>query len=140
MAFPGTGTIWMNGKLVEWNKATILLATDTFVSQYARTAEDAEREGADAHVVALLFRCLLGETDAANLRVAVRAARDVAVVERLHRVPGNALGDDDALGRGDVRQLRVHTGAERDDVADGRDARHAGAVHLVDLDVAAVHG
>jgi branched-chain amino acid aminotransferase len=27
MAFPGTGTIWMNGKLVEWNKATIHVAS-----------------------------------------------------------------------------------------------------------------
>ncbi len=27
MAFPGTGTIWMNGKLVDWNKATIHVAS-----------------------------------------------------------------------------------------------------------------
>ena len=27
MAFPGTGTIWMNGKLVEWKDATIHIAS-----------------------------------------------------------------------------------------------------------------
>ena len=27
MAFPGTGKIWMNGKLVEWKDATIHIAT-----------------------------------------------------------------------------------------------------------------
>ena len=27
MAFPGTGTIWMNGKLVDWNQATIHVAS-----------------------------------------------------------------------------------------------------------------
>ena len=27
MAFPGTGTIWMNGKLVDWKDATIHIAT-----------------------------------------------------------------------------------------------------------------
>ena len=27
MGFPGTGTIWMNGKLVEWKDATIHIAS-----------------------------------------------------------------------------------------------------------------
>ena len=27
MAFPGTGKIWMNGKLVEWKDATIHIAS-----------------------------------------------------------------------------------------------------------------
>jgi branched-chain amino acid aminotransferase len=27
MAFPGTGKIWMNGELVDWNNATIHVAS-----------------------------------------------------------------------------------------------------------------
>ena len=56
------------------------------------------------------------------------------VVDRLGILAGNALGRDDAFGRRHVRKLRMRpaAGAERDDVADGRKSRNAGAKQIVD--------
>ena len=78
----------------------------------------------------------LGQPDAADLGVAIGAGGHVIVVDRTRVVPGHPLGGDDAFGRRHVRQLRVRP-AERDHVADGRQARHARAKQRVDGDVAA---
>ena len=58
----------------------------------------------------------------------------------LHVLARNPLGRDDAFGRRHVRELRVRraAGAERDDVADGREPGNAGAKQIVDRDVAAI--
>ena len=61
-------------------------------------AEDAEREDADAHVIAAGDGFLLCEADAADLRIAVGAERDVIVVDGRHVVPGDAFRQQDAFG------------------------------------------
>ena len=64
-----------------------------------------------------------------------RFSRDVTVVQRARFATGDPLGSDDPFGRRDVRKLRVRA-ADRDDITDRRDARHARAVNRVDRDVA----
>ena len=51
------------------------------------------------------------------------------VIDRLHGVAGNPLGEHDAFHRRHVRQLVVRP-AHGDHVADGRDAGHARPEHL----------
>ena len=77
---------------------------------HLRAAEHAERERADADVVAALLRLALGQADAADLRIAVGAAGHVIVVERPRLLAGDPLGGDDAFGRRHVRQLRMRAG------------------------------
>ena len=55
-------------------------------------------KGADANVVALRHGVALRESDAADFRIAVGAARDVTVVDRLHFVTRDALGQHDTFG------------------------------------------
>src|SRR6267142_2902606 len=62
-----------------------------------RAAEDAEREGSDTHVVALLPGLGLGQSDAANLGIAIGAARHVVVVDRPDVLARNPFGDEDAF-------------------------------------------
>ncbi len=69
--------------------------------------EDAEGKRANPHVVAALFRFRFGQADAADFRIAVGAARYVVVIERPDVLPRDAFGRDDALGRRDMRELRV---------------------------------
>ena len=88
--------------------------------RHLRAAKDAEGERADAHVVAALLRLGFGEAHAADLGVAVGATGHVIEVQRLHLEPGDALGNQDALGRRHVRELGMDAAiAERHDVADG---------------------
>src|SRR4030095_12354716 len=90
-----------------------------------------------AYVVAAALRRLLGQADAANLRVTVRAAGHVVVVDRPHFLAREALCDENPFGRADVRQLRMPRAfAEGDDVAYRRNALDAGPIILVHLDEA----
>jgi hypothetical protein len=57
------------------------------LARHLRAAEHAERERADAHVVAPSDGGLLREADAADLGIAVGAARHVIVVDRGRLVP-----------------------------------------------------
>ena len=66
---------------------------------------------ADADVISLLDRLGFGQTDAADLGVAIGAARHVGVVERLHIPAGDPFGGNHALHRRHVRELGVHAGA-----------------------------
>src|SRR5581483_6623528 len=101
-----------------------------------RAAQHAEREHADSHVVASLARLALGQSDAADLGIAIRAARNVIVVERSDVLARNPLGRDDPFGRRYVRQLRMTGRPERDDVADGRHTAYVRSVLSVDFYVA----
>ena len=47
MAFPGTGKIWMNGKMVDWKDATIHVASHV-VHYGFRRMSDGLKERADA--------------------------------------------------------------------------------------------
>ena len=64
----------------------------------ARAREHAELERPDAHVVAARFRLGLRQPDAADLGIAVRAARDVVVVDRAKLLARDPFRDDDAFG------------------------------------------
>ena len=84
----------------------------------ARAAEHAELEAAGPDVVAALLRFRLGQADAADLRIAVRAGRDVVVVDRAELLTRDPLGERDPFRGRQVRELRVPRLLERDDVAD----------------------
>src|SRR3569832_1529717 len=88
-----------------------------------------EGEAADADVELLLLRGLLGEADGGNLRRAIRTAGDHRLVHRVRIEALDRLDADDAFVLGLVRQHR-----RAGDVADGVDARHAGAAQRIDLD------
>src|SRR5258705_41227 len=85
------------------------------------TREHPELEAAGLDLVAPGLRLPLGEPHAPDFRIAVGAARNLAVVDRAELEAGDALGQRDALGRREVRQLRVARLVERDDVADRGD-------------------
>src|SRR5262249_61540250 len=104
----------------------------------ARAAEDAELERADADVEPALPRLRLGQPDAADLRIAVRAPRDLFVVDRPELLARDPLRERDAFSRGAVRELLMAGRVERDDVADRRDAGHVRPVLRVHPNVAAV--
>ncbi|CAB4895615.1 unannotated protein [freshwater metagenome] len=72
---------------------------------------------------------LLAETGPRHLGVAVDGPRDAVVADRHGALAQDMLHDQDRLGVADVRQLR-----RVDEVADGVDARLAGATELVDFD------
>ena len=97
--------------------------------------ENTERKSAHANVEAPFFRLALGETDTADLGIAIRAPWHVVVIERSDRLTGGALGSDDAFGRRHVRQLWVPGCAERDDVADCGNPGDTGSVLRIDFDV-----
>src|SRR5216683_111640 len=92
-----------------------------------------EGELADLNRHAEFLRFGLGETDAANLRLAVGASGDAVLVDRLARFAGDA-GDrhDSAHGAG-MRKLRV----SGHDVAHGVDGFFARLHPLVHMDVPA---
>src|SRR5581483_5007488 len=100
--------------------------------------EHAERKRSDADVVAARFCFLLGQADAADLRVAVGACGDVVVIDRPRVEAGDPLRCNDAFGRRNMSQLRVRT-SQRNDVADRGDAGDARSVERVDFDVALLH-
>ena len=100
-----------------------------------RPAEGEKRERAHDHVVAPLLRLAFGQADAADLGIAIRARRHVVVVERPDFASGDPLGHRDSLGRRQVRKLRMPGPAERDDIADRRDAGYVRAVLLVHADI-----
>src|SRR5712691_330565 len=75
-----------------------------------------------------------GDPDRGHLRVAVGNPRHTLVVDRRHRQPGEPLGDANAFGEADVRQL----GSGRQ-VADRRDRRDVGPPQLVDEHEPALH-
>src|SRR5687767_2273114 len=106
---------------------------------HAGPREHAELELAGLHLEAALLRLLLGQADAADLRVAVRAARHLVVVDRTVLLAGDPLGQDDALGRGEMRELWMSGLLEGDDVADRRDTLDVRLERAVHLDVPAVH-
>ncbi len=109
------------------------------LTRHAGAGEDAELEHAGLDLVAALLRCLLGEPDAADLRRAVGAAGDLVVVDRTIFLAGDPLGEDDALGGREVRELWMPGLFEGDDVTDRGDPGNAGLEFLVDADVAALH-
>src|SRR6185503_5250580 len=65
------------------------------LARHLRAAEDAEWERPDAHVVALLPGLGLRQSDAANLGIAIGAARHVVIVDRPHLLARNPFGDED---------------------------------------------
>ena len=92
----------------------------------------------DSNVEAASDRFLLGETDAADLGIGVGARRHLVVVDRPRVLSGQPLGEHDALRRREMRELRMRAGAERDDVADGRNPGDTGPEERIDDDVATV--
>src|SRR4029078_12617724 len=91
------------------------------LARHLGTTEDAEGKRSDAHVVAASLGFAFGEADAADFRIAIRAARNVVVVEGRRILSGNSLGRENALGRRHMRELRMSRLPECDDVADRRD-------------------
>ena len=81
----------------------------------------------------LVLGRLLGQADRSDLRRAIGAAGDHALVHRVRMQPLDGLDADDAFVLGLVREQR-RTG----DVADGIDAGHVGAAGAVDDDRAAL--
>src|SRR6185437_10562173 len=75
----------------------------------------------------------LGQADARDLRLAIGAAGDLALVEAVHLEAGDGLDDDDALVLGLVRQHR-----RAGDVADRPQAGNVGAAVVIDDDGATV--
>src|SRR5579864_7452730 len=65
----------------------------------SRAAEHAEREQAGADIVAALHRLGFGQSDAADLRLAVCTRRHLVVVEGPRLPTRDPLGEHDALGR-----------------------------------------
>src|SRR3954447_1706936 len=104
----------------------------------ARAAEHDELERADADVEPALPGLRFRQSDAADFRIAVSAARHLFVVDRTELVAGDALGERDAFGRREMRELLMPRLLERDHVANRRDARHVGAELVVDPHVAAI--
>src|SRR5262245_40900286 len=104
----------------------------------ARAAENAELQGADANVESALLRLRLREPHAADLRIAIRAAGDLLVVDRPELLARDPLGERDPFRRGEVRELLVARLVEGDHVADRRNARDVRTVLRVHADVAAI--
>src|SRR5581483_1755562 len=112
--------------------ATIFIRPSGWFTALARPlARTGELPGLD--LVAGFARLLLGEADAADLRLAVRRARQAAIVERRAVEARQALDDHHALGRRDVRE--VH---DAGDVADGVHARRRRLQGGIGLDPAAL--
>ena len=88
----------------------------------------------DLDVVAGLFGLGLGQTDAANLGMAVGCVGNVLGIDGLALLAGNFGYGDDAFHRADVGQLR----RPQHDVADGVDAGLGGLHPAVGLDEAPV--
>src|SRR5215217_5026893 len=104
---------------------TILGATDDLHESFrlargARAAVRRKGELADLVVELAVLALLLGETHRCDLRVAVRRARDVGVVEQVRVLTGDDLRYDDSLALTLVREHR-RTG----DVADRVEPLHA---------------
>src|SRR5262249_8232130 len=87
------------------------------------------RELADPERVASRLRLGLGQSDRGNLRIAVRTAWDLGLVQRVRLLASNRLDADDALVLCLVREHR-RTG----DVADGVDAGNVGPAEAIDDD------
>src|SRR5437667_11113594 len=98
--------------------------------------ENTERKSTHANVEAPFFRLALGETDTADLGIAIRAPWHVVVIDRPDLLTRNALGSGDAFGRRHMRQLGVSGRAKCDDVSDGGNPGDIGSVLRIDLDVA----
>ena len=91
-----------------------------------------------ASCAVLLDGLRLGQADRGDLGRGVGDARDAGVVDRHDRQAGDVLGDQDALGEADVRELQVRRAADRDQVADRVDAVDRRAQELVGDDEAAL--
>ena len=74
-----------------------------------------------------------GQPDGGDFRFTVGNPRHTGVVDGLHGQPGEAFGDQDALGEPDVRELQGG-----DQVTDGGDGVHIGSAQVVDEDKSAV--
>jgi hypothetical protein len=69
------------------------------LARHASAGQGPEREAADPHLMTLRLRLRFRQADAANLRLGIRAARHVVVIDRLHGVAGNPLREHDAFHR-----------------------------------------
>src|SRR5262249_35085271 len=98
-----------------------------------RLAVADERKAANADVALLLLGGLLGEADRGDLRRAIGAAGNEALVHRMRLEALDRLDADDTFVLRLVRKQR-----RARNVADGVDARHVGAAIAVDHDCAAV--
>src|SRR5690606_1886572 len=100
----------------------------------AGAAVGAEGKAAGLVLELLFLALVLGQSEAGDLRMAVRDARDVVVHDRLRLVAGDGLGGVDALVAALVREHR-----RSGDVADAVDTLGARLERLrVDLHEAAV--
>ena len=120
--------------------ATILTNPSAFAG-HLRAAQHEKRKRADAHVVAPFLRFALGQADAADFGIAVRAGGNVIVVDRLRR-PARQSARRRRCLRPTTRARAADAAAaraERNDVADSREPRNAGTKQTVDGDVAAIH-
>src|SRR5882762_4540308 len=110
----------------------VALSKITFAKRDRLAVAD-ERKAANPHIALLLLGGLLGETDRGNLRRAISAAGNKALLHRMWLEALDRLDADDALMLGLVREQRWAC-----DVADGIDAGHVGAAMAVDHDRAAI--
>src|SRR5688572_20330574 len=85
-------------------------------------------------VAVLLLGLRLGEPHGGDLGVAVGDPRDAGLVDDRRVLPGDLLGDEDALLEAAVRELQAGH-----DVTDGIDVRGGGAQPLVGDDEPALH-
>src|ERR1019366_2846373 len=113
--------------------ASRMIFTKPSVSPDARAAVGAVRELAHLVVDLLFLHLRFGHADRGDLGVAVRRVRNIAVAQRVERLPGDDFGDDHALALALVREHR-----RAGDVADRVEPLRARFHALVDLDEAAV--
>ena len=73
----------------------------------AGAGQDAELERTNADVIATLTRLALGQADAADLGIAVGAARHLIVVDGPEVLAGDPLRQRHAFRRRQVRELRM---------------------------------
>src|SRR5262245_53455341 len=103
------------------------------LAQRDRLAVAYERKAADADIELVLLRRLLGKADGGDLRRAIGAARDEALVHGMRLEALDGLDADDALVLGLVREQR-----RAGNVADGVGAGGSGASERIDYEGAAV--
>src|SRR5450759_1735587 len=98
-----------------------------------RFAVRAKRISADLQLITFFARLLFSQADAGNLRLAVRATRNVVIVNRMRVLTGNFLNTGTAFSRCDMGQPWRTV-----DVADSVYAVDICFVEFVDLDERAV--
>src|SRR5690242_4001355 len=103
-------------------------------AQDRRLAIGRERELPGLHLITTLTSFRLAEPNAGNLRIAVGAGWDLAIVNRLWMMPCDLLSCNDTLSRSLMRQ----PGSCLNTVADRIDIIDVGLHQAIDFDIATV--